>query len=557
MVDSLRADAELIAIRNEFIDESLEGLKSAADDLVQLEHAPNNTALIDHIFRIAHSIKGSAAFFELMTLKTLAHRLEDVLGALRKREIFATRQVVSAALAGLDELSAMLTRVRSGASEVRDDAVIQSVVARLTAALRSEIPIAAPKSEQQPEPSTHEAVEAAGGKTMRVREEAIDSFFRFVGELVIVGEMYDNLQELLAHGADNRALMAGLQRANDSFHVLSRELQKSILDVRKVPIASLLRKAPRVARDVAAATGKEVTVILEGETLLIDKTIAENLDAPLVHMVRNAVDHGIQRPEQREAAGKPRQGNIHVIAAVDGENVTLTVKDDGQGLDYEKLQRKAESLGLVEERRPLGEEAIIALLFHSGVSTADKVTDISGRGVGMDVVKQNIDALGGRIEVVSAKDQGTAFRVLVPETVSTKIISGVGVIVAGDRYILPIENIVRFIQIRPEDVTVFLDRGASIVVDGAVVPVLSLGHILRVTSAECTREVLASGTVVLIEANNKLLGLRVDVVESRRQVVLKNLESIEPETNLFLGGAVMGDGTVSLVLDCEKLSFNS
>jgi two-component system chemotaxis sensor kinase CheA len=544
-------EQELIEIRNEFIEESLEGLSNAANDVVAFESSPGNTGLVDRVFRTAHSIKGNAAFFGLLTLKNLAHRIEDVLGAMKRREIPPTRSVTEAALAGFDELSSMLSRVRDGGPEIRDPHSIERLIERLEAALQTE-PASASGSSGESAPAKEEATRSAA-KTMRVREESIDGFFRYVGELVVVEEMYGNVHEQLVRGVDPRLAATELRRAIEAFHVLSQEMQRSILEIRKVAASTLLRRVPRLARDVAGSLAKEISLQIEGEAVLIDKSIAEALEAPLVHMVRNAVDHGVETPSVRSSRGKPSAGRLRVCIAATSSDIVLTVEDDGQGIDHDKLLRKAVAQGLVAEGQPLSSEAIVALLFRPGVSTAETVTDVSGRGVGMDVVKKNIDSLGGCIEVHSQPGQGTRFTVTVPASISTKIIQGVGVIVEGERFILPMDSIVRFLQVDPARVSTLESRGAAIQVDGQTVTLARLKDMLNGTPIAQGKTALASGPLVLVHSGHRRMALGVDAVEACRQVVLKPLDDLPYDTQLFRGAALMGDGTVALVVDCDKL----
>lgn len=244
---------------------------------------------------------------------------------------------------------------------------------------------------------------------MRVSEAHIDIFLAYVGELLVLGDMFTYLQARLASSHQSGGVAADFRRANGSFATLSNNLQNSIMSIRKVPLRVLLQKVPRLVRDVVAKNGKDIHVEICGDDVEIDKSLLEVLDVPLTHMVRNAADHGIETPDEREAKGKPRQGTMRVAAEECSTDIILTITDDGKGIDAEALRAKAESLGIIARGAPMTSDDVIALLFRSRVSTAKTVTDVSGRGVGMDVVKSNVEGAGGRITVTSTPGAGSTF----------------------------------------------------------------------------------------------------------------------------------------------------
>ncbi|MCP4678867.1 MAG: chemotaxis protein CheA [Deltaproteobacteria bacterium] len=607
-------DLELIEIRNEFIDESLEGLAGAAEHIVLLEHNPSDTKPIDSIFRTAHSIKGNAAYFELMSLKTLAHRIEDVLGALRKKQLRPSRKVVDDILVGIDALSEMLSRVRDRKEEIDDPRAFEDLITRLSRALQTSAPVheqlirlqrvldelagvqtvietqdaaglikeakqicvtiggnkegddqkpasskATPSKatsdfdEIKPKESKQDSGAESQSKTMRIREESIDGFFKYVGDLVVVGEMYDNLQRQLAQKRNLSTAAKSLKTVNDSFRSLSQGLQKSILNIRKIPARKLIHRSTRIVRDVATAQGKEIELKMSGESELIDKSIAEALEAPLVHMVRNAADHGIETPDVRLNAAKLREGCISISVNANPDSIVLSVEDDGKGLDREKLRQKAVSMGLISPNQELNDEAMVGLLFQAGVSTAEQVTEVSGRGVGMDVVKRNIDSIGGKIEVDSTPGKGSIFRIVMPAAVTTSIIHGIGVMVKNERYILPMEFVIRFFQIEDDTLNYTKGKDACVQVDGKTVRLHSLAEVLGL-APQTDGKSFSNGPAVLTKLENEYVAFAVDEIEAHRQVVLKEISGMNVENDLFKGGAIMGDGTVSLVINLEKLN---
>lgn len=402
-------------------------------------------------------------------------------------------------------------------------------------------------------PGTANPQTEGGGKTMRIPEESIDKFLAFVGELVTIGEMYGHLHGNLAAGGGGRKTAAELRRINKAFGDLSLSLQHSIMHMRKVPLNNILSRAPRIVRDIATAKGKDIETRVRGGGLLADKSLVDTLEAPLTHMVRNAADHGVEAPADREAAGKPAKGVIEIAAEETGDEIILTVRDDGAGLNREALAAKAAELGMIAPDATLTDEGIMDLLFKSGVSTASEVTDVSGRGVGMDVAKHAIEEMGGHVAVSSESGRGAEFTVRLPKTVSTQIIDGFIVLADGNRHVFPLERIVRCFRPTPGDVVSVQGKGLC-VKDGK--------RLLRVRSlAECfgrrtgtAPDMLRDGILVVVETKSQPIAVHVDAIEGVRQIVLKNIEGLLERNQLFAGGAIMGDGAVAMVLDTDRIA---
>jgi two-component system chemotaxis sensor kinase CheA len=274
-------------------------------------------------------------------------------------------------------------------------------------------------------PASEETTQIGPSKTMRVSEASVDQFLSYVGELVVVEEMYASLElQMLEGKLSIRDITTTLRKTTDIFKGLSRQLQRSIMEIRKVPISNLFQRMPKIVHDVAREKNKDIDIRIENSHLLVDKNLVEKMEAPLIHMVRNAADHGIEPPAVRVAQGKPEQGTIVLTAEEIGETIRVTIVDDGAGLNLEKIRERALELGILDPQATLSEQRIIDVMFHSGVSTADEVSDISGRGVGMDVVKKNIDEAGGSIRTTTTAGKGTTFTLTLPSSVTTQIIQG-------------------------------------------------------------------------------------------------------------------------------------
>ncbi|MBF0376138.1 MAG: chemotaxis protein CheA [Desulfamplus sp.] len=417
-------------------------------------------------------------------------------------------------------------------------------------------------------------------KTMRVSEKSIDSFLEYVGELVVVEEMFNYLQKKLASLSLDQNISKNFKRVIETFSTLSDSLRNSILEIRSVPAQTLLQKAPRIIRTVADSSGKAVDVIIEGESIRIDKSYVELLDAPLTHMVRNAVDHGIESSSERVAQGKPERGFVRISIQENRENIELTVSEDGRGLDLEAISAKAIDMGLVARGQKLDENKIIDMLFMSGVSTAKEITEVSGRGVGMDVVKRNIDSAGGFINVETQKGHGTTFKITLPKSVSTQIVDGFLVKLGNETYVLPMGIIGESFVPEKKDVsTVSGGKGEMVMRRGILMPVVHLSRVLGMDSRIDSRDnqinsnrfnqdkaykssqnnfiAMSDATdkvMITIEMGEKNYALCVDDILGVQKVVVKHVEALPVDAECFEGAAMMGDGSVAMIISVEGLN---
>jgi len=387
-------------------------------------------------------------------------------------------------------------------------------------------------------------------KTMRVAESNIDTFLHYVGELVVVGDMFNHLQERLIQLPGALDIKRDFRRGNETFAELSSQLQHAIMAIRRVPVSPVLQKMPRLIRDVATQKGKNIVVELEGEDTLIDKSLLELLDAPLAHMCRNAADHGIEKPAQRRQQGKSDDGHVVISVNETRSSLLITVSDDGAGLDLPRLRAKAESLGIIAPGSAINEEQIINLLFSSGVSTAETVTDISGRGVGMDVVKRSIEEAGGSISVHTESGKGSRFELRLPKGVTTQIMPGYLVRVLDNSYVLPLDRIQETFSIDNDAITRFSGMGECIIRHGKTLP---LACLRRVLFKQPSRNDAKGAVVVSVTSNRRTVALLVDSVIGVQKVVVRSLEGLPSDCPIISGGALMGDGSVALILNADGL----
>src|SRR5579864_1078521 len=392
---------------------------------------------------------------------------------------------------------------------------------------------------------TEAASGASGGDatSIRVSTQKIDELINTVGEVVITQSMLAQLGAD-AEGPSAERLRSGLAQLERNV----RELHESVMRVRMLPIGFAFSRLPRLVRDVAQRLGKQIDLKLTGEQTELDKTVLERIGDPLVHLVRNSIDHGIEKPEARIAAGKPAAGTVHLEAFHRGSAIIIEVSDDGQGLDSDRILAKARARGLVAANEIPSQEAIHELIFLPGFSTAEQTTDLSGRGVGMDVVRRNIKSLGGKIDIRSERGKGSRFTISLPLTLA--IVDGQSVSVGDETYIVPLVSIVESLQAKESGVNRLSMAGEVISFRGAYLPLVRLHDVFGI---EPRSRAIHDGLVVVVEGDGQRVGLFVDDLRGQQQVVIKSLESNYGHVQGVSGATILGDGSVALILDVPGL----
>ncbi|MEP9319256.1 chemotaxis protein CheW [Pseudomonas sp. LABIM340] len=402
----------------------------------------------------------------------------------------------------------------------------------------SEQPKAAPAVAAKPAARTD-----SESSSIRVSVEKIDSLINLVGELVITQAMLSQLSEDLDPTHFER-----LQQALAQLEHNTRDLQESVMSIRMLPISFIFSRFPRLVHDTSARLGKQVELILQGEHTELDKSVIEKLSDPLTHIVRNSIDHGIETPAERLAAGKPAQGSVKLAASHQGGSVVVEISDDGRGLSRERILAKAREKGLAVHDG-MTDADVWQLIFMPGFSTAEAVTELSGRGVGMDVVRRNIQAMGGRIDIDSAPGMGTRMCIRLPLTLA--ILDGLIVAVEKVNYVVPLTYIVESLQARADDVRGLAGEESTVIrVRGEYLPLFSLNQLLRIGAAPVPPE---QGIVVILESEGKSFALQVDELVGQQQVVIKSLEQNFRRIDGIAGATIMGDGSVALILDVDAL----
>jgi len=397
-----------------------------------------------------------------------------------------------------------------------------------------------------PAPARAAPAPAAPGaevNSIRVAIEKIDELLNTVGEIVITQSMLSQLSKHF-EGMHADRLRSGLAQLDMNI----RELQESVMRVRMLPVGTVFSRFPRLVRDLSTRLGKKIRLQISGEQTELDKTVLEKIGDPLVHLVRNSVDHGIELPEARVAAGKPEEGTVHLNAYHKGGSINIVITDDGGGLNKERIVEKARSKGLVDANAQLTDEQIFDLIFLPGFSTAAQTTDLSGRGVGMDVVRRNIKDLGGNVELQSEYGKGTTITITLPLTLA--IVDGQTVSVGTETYIVPLVTVVESMQLKPGAVSHIYNHGEVFSFRGEYLPIIRLHEVFGVAPRS---DVLHEGLIMVVEGDGRRAGLFIDLLLGQQQVVIKSMETNYARIEGVGGATILGEGTVALILDVPGL----
>lgn len=589
--ESLPEDADLDLLA-EFITESTDLISEAEEALLALESDPDDTESVGAVFRAFHTVKGVSAFLELTFITKMAHHAESLLSRVRDKEIRYAGGYADLTLAGLDMIKQMIDLVQNalggsplskpegydnllsllsdpegaGISDESDEIATTSAVPRIgdilvaegkaerekveeVAAAQGDKPIGVEMVRSQAATVTDVAQalrtqERIKGKpaiesSIRVSTNRLDRLIDMVGELVISHSII--AQDEVVTGSNDHELSRKISQTGK----IVRQMQDLSMSMRMVPLKATFNKMARLVRDVARKVGKNVNLVTEGEETEIDRNMVDVINDPLMHMVRNSVDHGIEMPKVREEMGKSRSGTVKLSAYHSAGKVVVEIEDDGKGLPRDLILAKAKERGLVSDEASLSDREIFKLIFEPGFSTAETVTDVSGRGVGMDVVKRNIDSLRGQVEIDSEEGKGSVFKMSLPLTLA--IIDGIVIRVRSQTYIIPTVSIVTSLKPEAEQLSMVLAQGEMLSLHGDLFPLFRLTDLF---SIEKTDQASDNNLVVIIEDDNeKRAGLIIDELIGRQQIVIKSLGETMKDIPGISGGAIMPNGQVGLILD--------
>jgi two-component system chemotaxis sensor kinase CheA len=529
----------------DFLTETNENLAELDVALVTLERTPNDEATLSFIFRLVHTIKGTCGFLGLPRLERVAHAGENVLGKIRDKALTVTPDIVSQILAALDCIKSIVAHLGTTGSEpAGDDA---DLIAALNATASGQA--AAPEPEKIPEPEVQPSAAAvviptAAVQTIRVTVDVLEDLMTLVSELVLTRNQL--LQ--LARSQENAAFAVPLQRLS---HITS-DLQEGVMKTRMQPIGNAWNKLPRLVRDLSREMNKKIELTMLGADTELDRQVLEFIKDPLTHMVRNSGDHGLETPDERRAAGKPESGRISLNAFHEGGHIIIEIADDGRGLAIDRIKAKALANGLASEAElaVMSDDQIARFIFRAGLSTAAKLTAVSGRGVGMDVVKTNIERIGGTVELKNKPGHGTTFTIKIPLTLA--IVSALIVEAGHERFAIPQLNVVELVRARREadgttESAIERINGTPFLrLRSRLLPLVSLSGLLKLGVPQTDDD---GAYIVVAQVGTNMLGIIVDRVFDTEEIVVKPVTAILRHVTMFSGNTILGDGSVIMILD--------
>jgi two-component system chemotaxis sensor kinase CheA len=547
-MSDFQASPELLAIYLEDARQHLEGLDHC---LLTLEREGYDAEAVAAVLGPLHTLKGNSGMIGFHGIKDYVHRLEDVFARVQEGTLVLEREAFDRLFAGATALRDAVEQASRGGREVRGLEAEQVDLERL---LDSEVPKAlapAPAaSAPAPAPARPSRIESrymARSSVVRVEFAQLDHLLNLVGELIIHRTKLQELGKALAEMPGARDAARDLLAAVHQVAGVSAQLQETVMDVRMLPIRHVFERFPRLVRDLARETGKEIELILEGEGTRIDKAIIDEIGEPLVHLIRNSVDHGIESPALRVTNGKTPTGTILLSATQESNHVVITIMDDGAGIDADTVRRKAVERGLLKSDDTLSDRDVVQLIFSQGFSTREAITGVSGRGVGLDVVLKAIERLNGLVEVETVPGVGTKFIIQLPLTLA--IISALLVEVADRTYAIPLGSVVESIKLRGAEVHTINGRETLRIRD-RIIPLLRLARLFGLPEKEKREREYA----VIIGRGDKRLGVVVNRLRGQQEVVIKALDPAVSGAEVAMAGAtIMGDGRVVLILDVASL----
>ncbi|MBB5021432.1 two-component system chemotaxis sensor kinase CheA [Desulfurispira natronophila] len=582
-------------ILEDFLVETDELLERLDQDLIELENSPGNLDLLNSIFRCAHTVKGTSGFLGFTTMAELTHHAEDVLNKLRRSELEMESYTMDVLLEAFDLVKTITEDIRNGQGDAQQD--INGVVERLGNIITGKTPAAADSPAQAPKPAEVPAQETAPEpqaappkpaaeapqpkaqpaaptpppkteskapakpaskpaapvderrkveQTIRVDVDRLDALMNLVGELVLGRNRILQIAGLMEDNRDGEHVEA-LSETSAQLSLITTELQMAVMKTRMLPVGKVFNRFPRMVRDLSRELKKDIELVITGEDTELDKSVVEEIGDPLVHLIRNSCDHGVETPEQRLAAGKPKTGQVHLSAYHEGNHIVIEIKDDGKGIDAEKIKQIAIDKGVISdvEASRLSRTEALNLIFAPGFSTAEKVTDVSGRGVGMDVVRTNIEKLNGLIVIDTDMGRGSTFTIKIPLTLAIIQVLLVGT--ADESYAIPLVSVVETVKVPRTEIKT-IERKEVLRLRDEVVPLVNLSDVFDIETEQ--KDELY---IVILGLAERRVGLVVDTLLGQEEIVIKTLGDYLKGTPGVTGATIMGDGRVNLIVDVGSM----
>lgn len=551
---------EMQEIIADFVTEAEESLDRIDPLFLELEAKGHDAEILNDIFRCVHTLKGAAGFLGFQQVVDVSHASENIMKKLRDGEIRVSKPLVDVILKSVDMLRVLVGHVK------RRDEISENIAPLLSdlggalaeaegngaAAAAPPPSVAAPDVSAAPavpegEKSLHGKKDAV--QNLRVDIARLDKVMDLTGEVVLARNRLLTLVNAMGARYGDDPDVENLSETVSFLDLVTSDMQLSVMKMRMQALQKVFGKFPRIVRDIASALGKDVDLAIRGEDTEVDRSVIEHIGDPMVHILRNAIDHGLETPEIRRSKGKPERGLITIEACQKGNQIVIEVSDDGRGIDVERVKKKAVEKGLLtaEEAERMAEEAAVNLIFHPGFTTMDVATELSGRGVGMDVVRTSISKLGGFVEIRTRKDAGTNFRISIPLTLA--IIQSLMVRAAGGRYAIPLALVEEILRVAPAEVTEVAGQKA-LVIREKVHPFFELSERLGKGPPPETPYRYA----VVVAVGDRRFCLGVDGLIGEEEVVIKPIDGMETDSSRIIGATITGDGKVVLILDLAGIS---
>jgi len=526
-----------------FLAESEEGLDRTEQHLIAAEADPGNLELLDEMFRVAHTIKGNASALDFPELAGFAHVMEDLLEAVRKHELAISRELISLLLQAVDALRVLIPAAAQGNDQLSPAQLeLKRLMANRAAGRDAPVHTGANRADEMFSPKAVPGSALpfnARNRTLRVDIEKLDHMLSLTGEIAIAqGRLRRMIDELKT---DSGRKLLEVQREIES---LQKDLQEQVMGVRLVPVGPLFQQFARSVRDMSQSHEKLARLEIVGADVEVDTRVLEHLKDPLLHMIRNAVDHGIESPQARRAKGKKPSGLLRLTAFHKAGNILIQLSDDGAGFNRQRILARARSLNLLPEGEKISDQELLNLVFRAGFSTAEEVTDLSGRGVGMDVVRRNIELLRGTIDIQSVEDQGTTITIRLPLTLA--IIDGFSVIANNETYVIPLEMISECLELPADQIS--REKVGVINLRGEPLPYVRLREVFGAPEDLPVRE-----QIVVLHREGGQAGIAVEKLVGECQAIIKPLNRIFREVPGVSGSTILDSGRVALILDVSTL----
>lgn len=542
-------------LQSVFIEEANNMLEQSEPLLLALEADPDNMDTVNSIFRLIHSIKGASGVLDTDIVTKYTHRYEDLISQVKNQKMKATPPVVSALLRGMDTLTGLVRSVTEGNIDQHNlDTLLETI--KIEGNVAGEQASTGPKDKPQAQTT---AAKMAPKDTLQVPTVLLDDVLMQSGEVTVIRNMVNKLVRSIEKTNPGQKEVALLGELLEEMHKINGVIQSKIVELRKVSLKNILKGLPRTVRDLSSQLKKPIQLVINGDNIRVDNSVAQVISGSIYHLVRNSADHGIEAGDARSKAGKNATGTIEIRCSTNNDEVNIAVADDGKGLDLERIKSKAHEKNLFtrEELDAMPPQRLMSLIFESGFSTAAAITDVSGRGVGMDMVKSSVQSIGGKITIDSTTGKGSQFNLVLPIPKSVLIIDSVLIECSGHTFAIPQDRILRLLRLTHEDYTrsvQVLQGAVMITVDGNLLPLITLRDTLKLSDQQ---QPYANGrvrSIAVLATDQSAYALEVDEILDSEEIVVKALANGLKALQLYAGATFMGDGRIGLILDVVAIA---